>query len=217
MIGNKCASFVSEHSLEIGSLGLDCTPGVGTAKSAGEFFTGKDLVTGAETSRCMALVGVIPFAKAFTKGGKALANSKVLDKIYDVSSGIFGNSTGAKIGAGLPSVIRSEASISTNLAKAGAGKQIWSANGTRSSVENALHHWNKHGREFTELQNSKQYVEKAWIFLKSTSKDIFSKTRPNGKLLRYNQNTNVFGSYTKDGVPKTMFRPKNGIQYWDMQ
>ena len=40
-----------------------------------------------------------------------------------------------------------------------------------------------------------------------------SKTRPNGKILRYNQETNTFSSYTKDGIPKTMFHPKRGIEY----
>ena len=41
---------------------------------------------------------------------------------------------------------------------------------------------------------------------RSRQKGTLSKTRTNGEMLRYHQET-------KDGIPKTMFRPKKGIEY----
>jgi pyocin large subunit-like protein len=93
------------------------------------------------------------------------------------------------------------------------GKQIWSVTKQKISVENAHYHWNKHGKDFPNLQNAKQYVEQAWEFSRTSQNGIFSKARSNGELLRYNQETNTFGSFSRDGIPKTMFNPKNGIKY----
>ncbi len=36
-------------------------------------------------------------------------------------------------------------------------------------------------------------------------------------MLRYQLNTNTFGAHTKESVPKTFFRPKDGIEYWEGQ
>jgi pyocin large subunit-like protein len=67
------------------------------------------------------------------------------------------------------------------------------------------------------MQNAKQYVEQTWDFLRSPPNGTLFKTRPSGELLRFHEETNIFGSYTKDGIPKTMFRPKDGIKYWETQ
>ncbi len=40
------------------------------------------------------------------------------------------------------------------------------------------------------------------------------KTRANGEVLKYDPITNTFGVMTAAGVPKTMFRPVGGMQYW---
>jgi len=82
-------------------------------------------------------------------------------------------------------------------------------------VKNALGHWNKHGGEFPEYQNAKQYVEGAQDFIDNPPPGTLTQVRPNGDNLLYNPNTNTFASATSNGVPKTMFRPWNGINYWN--
>lgn len=40
------------------------------------------------------------------------------------------------------------------------------------------------------------------------------KTRANDDILKYHSETNTFGVKDTSGVPRTMFRPTNGIEYW---
>jgi pyocin large subunit-like protein len=66
------------------------------------------------------------------------------------------------------------------------------------------------------LVNSKQYVDHAKNLFNRTE-GILSKTRVNGEILRYDIKTNTFGAYTKDGIPKTMFKPTSELDYWIKQ
>lgn len=43
------------------------------------------------------------------------------------------------------------------------------------------------------------------------------KTKVNGDILYYNKATNEFAAQTKDGIIKTYFKPKNGIEYFNKQ
>lgn len=97
------------------------------------------------------------------------------------------------------------------------GAPVWSSTKNKSAVENALGHWNKHKSEFPELQNAKQYAERAKDFLTNPPKGTLSKTNDRGDTLRYDPSTNTFGVLSKDGAPRTMFRPQNGMDYWNRQ
>lgn len=41
--------------------------------------------------------------------------------------------------------------------------------------------------------------------------------RPNGDVLLYQASTNTFAVVSRDGVPKTMFKPRDGAAYWTEQ
>ncbi|MCZ6804625.1 MAG: putative Ig domain-containing protein [Proteobacteria bacterium] len=94
---------------------------------------------------------------------------------------------------------------------------LWSSTKGKSAVENAFGHFKKHKSEFPEFQNAKQYAEGTKKFLNNPPKGILTKTNSRGDTLRYDPNTNTFGVLSKDGAPRTMFRPKNGIDYWNKQ
>ncbi len=52
---------------------------------------------------------------------------------------------------------------------------------------------------------------------KNTSllKDILLNVRPsNGDILLYHTESNTFGAYTKNGTPKTFFKPDDAFNYW---
>ena len=100
---------------------------------------------------------------------------------------------------------------------AGGKSGIWSSTKQISAARNALRHWNKHRAEFPELQNSLQYVKAARRFLQNPPAGTLTRTRSNGDVLRYDPATNTFGIMTNKGTPRTMFRPKQGIQYWYRQ
>ena len=94
-------------------------------------------------------------------------------------------------------------------------KQIWTSTRTKNPVQNAFGHWKDHGHEFAELLNSKQYVEQTHNFFTGSRDRLVTKIRPNGEVLLYDVQTNTFAVFTVDGVPKTMFKPTEGIVYWE--
>jgi hypothetical protein len=110
-------------------------------------------------------------------------------------------------------------SSSAGFASGGSVKvsSIWSSTSKLSSVKNAFGHWKKHAAEFPEFVNSKQYVEGTKNFLNNSPAGTMIKTRSNGDVLKYHPETNTFGVMDATGVPKTMFRPNNGIEYWKKQ
>ncbi|NJM37550.1 MAG: hypothetical protein HC845_06625 [Akkermansiaceae bacterium] len=94
---------------------------------------------------------------------------------------------------------------------------LWTSTKGKTSVENAFGHWQKHGAEFPEFQNAKQYVEGTKSFFSSPPAGTLTKTRANGDTLFYNQGSNTFGVQAVDGAPRTMFRPSDGLNYWNKQ
>jgi len=95
--------------------------------------------------------------------------------------------------------------------------KLWSSNRMKDSVDNAYQHFKKHRAEFPEIENAKQYVEKAHEFIKNPSPNTLTKIRSNGEKMFYNPGTNVFAVSNVNGSPKTMFKPSNGMKYWEAQ
>ncbi|RZK47939.1 MAG: hypothetical protein EOO99_11915, partial [Pedobacter sp.] len=91
---------------------------------------------------------------------------------------------------------------------------LWTSTNKMSSVKNAFGHWKKHGAEFPEFINAKQYVEGAKNFMHNSPAGTLMKTRANGDILKYHPGTNTFGVMDASGVPRTMFRPTDGMKYW---
>ncbi|WP_435951791.1 hemagglutinin repeat-containing protein [Dryocola sp. BD626] len=104
-------------------------------------------------------------------------------------------------------------------AKGGKSKdtQIWTETKKDKPVPNAYGHWNKHKSEFPEYLNAKQYVDATHNFVTTPPVGTLTKTRPNGDTLYYNPATNVFASKDINGVPRTMFKPQKGLEYWNKQ
>ena len=67
------------------------------------------------------------------------------------------------------------------------------------------------------FQNSKQYVDATHDFFRNPPEGTLTKTRPNGDTLYYDPKTNTFASKDANGVPRTMFRPEKGMEYWNKQ
>ncbi|MBT0728325.1 hypothetical protein HGT73_13300 [Rosenbergiella australiborealis] len=95
--------------------------------------------------------------------------------------------------------------------------QIWTETKKKEPVSNAYGHWDKHKNEFPQYQNSKQYVEAAHSFVTKPPAGTLIKTRSNGDTLYYNPGTNTFASKDASGVPRTMFKPEKGMEYWNKQ
>ncbi|HEY5007397.1 MAG TPA: hypothetical protein VII42_05295 [Caulobacteraceae bacterium] len=61
------------------------------------------------------------------------------------------------------------------------------------------------------------FVAKAHAFTTAPPKDALTLTRSNGDKLLYDPAHNIFAVVTKDGAPRTMFKPAAGRAYWDQQ
>lgn len=94
---------------------------------------------------------------------------------------------------------------------------IWTKRKKITEVKNAYNHWLKHGSEFPELANSKEYVDATHDFVHTPPAGTLIKTRENGDTLLYHPESNTLGVKSKDGTPRTMFKPTDAMDYWKDQ
>jgi pyocin large subunit-like protein len=61
------------------------------------------------------------------------------------------------------------------------------------------------------------YLAKVEQFTRNPPAGTERVERPNGDVLLYQASTNTFAVVSRDGVPKTMFKPRDGVSYWAEQ
>ena len=93
---------------------------------------------------------------------------------------------------------------------------LWSKNRKYSADENAHYHFEKHGPEFS-AKSYPDYMAMVHGFIHSPPPGTQTLKRTNGDTLFYDPKGNVFAVMTKQGAPRTMFRPDNGAAYWQKQ
>jgi pyocin large subunit-like protein len=97
-----------------------------------------------------------------------------------------------------------------------AGKPYWAANRTRSAEENAERSFQSNGKTF-DAKSADDYVAKVHAFVSDPPKGAETLKRSNGDLLIYDPKGNVFAVVSREGAPRTMFKPDEGAAYWDEQ
>ncbi|WP_374574955.1 hypothetical protein [Phenylobacterium sp.] len=96
------------------------------------------------------------------------------------------------------------------------GKPMWSASRRYSAEENAQRAFDKNGAAFG-ARDVDDFVRKAHAFVDHPPREALTLTRSNGDVLIYDPKANVFAVATKDGAPRTMFKPDDGMAYWQAQ
>ena len=96
------------------------------------------------------------------------------------------------------------------------GKPIWAANRRHSADENAQYQFNRDGADFG-ARSVDDFVTKVHAFVDHPPASAASLVRSNGDKLIYDSKSNVFAVVSKDGAPRTMFKPRDGAAYWDEQ
>jgi pyocin large subunit-like protein len=96
------------------------------------------------------------------------------------------------------------------------GKPMWAANRRHTAQENANYQFQCDGADF-DARTLDDFVAKAHAFTASPPKDALTLTRSNGDKLLYDPARNIFAVVSKDGAPRTMFKPQAGKAYWDQQ
>ena len=96
------------------------------------------------------------------------------------------------------------------------GKPMWAPNRKHTAEENAEYQFTKNGSDF-DAKTESDYVTKVQAFVGSPPSDAETIARSNGDKLIYDPKTNTFAVVTKDGAPRTMFKPRDGASYWQQQ
>ena len=96
------------------------------------------------------------------------------------------------------------------------GKPLWSANSRNSAQENAERLFERNGEAFG-ARNVDQYVDIDHAFIAEPPRGTLQLTRDNGDRLFYDPKGNVFAVATREGAPRTMFKPDDGMSYWREQ
>jgi pyocin large subunit-like protein len=97
-----------------------------------------------------------------------------------------------------------------------AGKPAWSSNRKMTADENARSHFQRDGADF-DSKTVDDFVAKAHAFTRHPPKGAQTLQRPNGDVLIYDEKSNTFAVMSREGAPRTMFKPRNGRSYWDEQ
>ncbi len=92
----------------------------------------------------------------------------------------------------------------------------WASNRRHSGADNAQYQFGKNGADFAAVSVD-AYVARAHAFLQSPPRGVLKAARSNGDVLYYDPKANVFVVADKDGTPRTMFKPRDGMTYWTQQ
>jgi len=96
------------------------------------------------------------------------------------------------------------------------GKPIWSASRRGTAEENAQRAFERNGEAFG-AKDLDDFVRKAHAFIEHPPAGTERLTRSNGDVLLYDAKDNVFAVATREGAPRTMFKPDEGAAYWQEQ
>ena len=97
------------------------------------------------------------------------------------------------------------------------GAPLWAANRSLSAEEAARKQFERNGETFG-ADTVAEYVDQAHAFVANPPAGVQRATRSrNGDKLFYDAKSNTFLVATKDGAPRTMFKPDDGAEYWARQ
>jgi pyocin large subunit-like protein len=96
------------------------------------------------------------------------------------------------------------------------GKPMWAPSRRFSADENAQRAFERNGQAFG-AGSIDQFIKKAHAFVDHPPAGTLTLTRANGDTLFYDPKANVFAVADKAGAPRTMFKPDDGMAYWEKQ
>ena len=89
-------------------------------------------------------------------------------------------------------------------------------NRDHSSQENADYRFKKNGADLG-ASSEDDFIAKAHAFVEHPPEGAETLSRANGDTLVYDAKANVFAVVAKDGAPRTIFKPRDGVSYWAEQ
>ena len=96
------------------------------------------------------------------------------------------------------------------------GRPVWSTARNRTAEEGAQRSFDRNGASFG-AASVEAYVQTAHEFVSNPPPGTETARRRNGDTLFYHAASNTFAVATRDGAPRTMFKPDEGAAYWAEQ
>jgi len=96
------------------------------------------------------------------------------------------------------------------------GKPMWAPNRKHTAEENAEYQFTRNGGDFGAASEA-DYVAKVHAFVDRPPARAETLDRRNGDRLIYDAKANIFAVVSRDGAPRTMFKPRDGAAYWAQQ
>ncbi len=96
------------------------------------------------------------------------------------------------------------------------GKPSWATSRRYSASDSEQRQFERNGAAFS-AKSADDYIAKAHAFVDSPPRGVQSAVRANGDTLYYDPKSNVFAVVDKQGAPRTMFKPREGMAYWTQQ
>jgi hypothetical protein len=96
------------------------------------------------------------------------------------------------------------------------GRPMWADNRRHSAEENVQYQFEHHGKELG-AATMEAFLTKAHAFVSDPPKTVLTTTRANGDTLMYDPASGLFAVARKDGAPRTIFKPDDGMAYWRAQ
>jgi hypothetical protein len=96
------------------------------------------------------------------------------------------------------------------------GEPVWSQNRYHTAQENAEYHFHRDGGALG-AHTLDDFLTKVHHFGDHPPPGTLTLTRDNGDRLLYDPKANLFGVFTRDGAPRTILKPTDGMAYWNEQ
>jgi pyocin large subunit-like protein len=114
----------------------------------------------------------------------------------------------------LTSDVAPEAAVST--APSVEAAPVLTANRRETVDAKTARLFERNGADF-DTRTPEAYLAKVQAFTQRPPSGTERVERPNGDVLLYQASTNTFAVVSRDGVAKTMFKPRDGAAYWAEQ
>ena len=115
-----------------------------------------------------------------------------------------------------PSAADAGSDASAAPSEAERGRPVWSQARNRTPEEGAQRSFERNGEDFN-ASTVDAYIQQAHAFIADPPAGTETVQRRNGDTLYYHAPSNTFAVATRDGAPRTLFRPDEGAAYWAEQ
>ena len=96
------------------------------------------------------------------------------------------------------------------------GEPVWSESRAHSAEESAQYHFKRDGADLG-AKTLDDFLTKVHRFGDHPPAGTLKLVRANGDRLLYDPKANLFGVFTRQGAPRTVFKPNQGMGYWTEQ